>query len=85
MRTAIVSFIKTLITEMGIMSKKNAESNSNVTMDASLAKDNGLSYGKYKVGIKHDFTESDYPVMPTQFVARKSEQNDFPRAKAFIK
>ena len=67
------------------MSKSNAESNSNVTVDASLAKDSGLSYGKYKAGIKHDFTESDYPVMPTQFVARKSEQNDLPRAKAFIK
>lgn len=58
---------------------------SNVTTDATLAKESGVSYGKYKAGIRNDTAESEYQVMPTQFVVRKSEDTLSGKAKAFIK
>ena len=57
----------------------------NVSEDASEAQSLGVSYGKYKAGMGISVAESDYPVMPTHFVARTTEKTDGEKVKAFIK
>lgn len=59
--------------------------NSNeITLDASSALNMGVSYGKYKAGMGIDYKESDYPVMPTEFISKKEVKED-KKSVAFIK
>ena len=59
-------------------------STQNVMDDAIIANNLGVSYGKYKAGIKNDFVDTGYPVRPTEFVQRKSIENKS-NSVAFIK
>ena len=72
-------------TRKGVMIAMPKGHSKNVSEDANTAYNLGVSYGKYKAGMGLKTTESDYPVMPTQFVARSAEKTDDYKVKAFIK
>ena len=61
----------------------NAYNAKNIASDNGSAKSSGMSYGKYKAGMKLDFEESEYAVNPAPYLT-KTEKKESKKPVAHI-